>query len=295
MKRLFTFIFSLIMVSNILHSQENLKKIGIDYFEVDSLLGKVVLRPIKYPNTIDNYVFHQDINEYEGAYLLRNIETLEFQFFIYNYFTNKIYEKKIIDKKNLTNLFYAVYFTKDFFYTLEKYGTSVILIKRLNNGESIGEFHVDMNHRQNIKSMIVNEEKNILIITLLNNVIEVYSLNTGNCIYADKGKLLYNISNETSSLLYSQENKIYVVDFNEKLQKQIIDTFIKSPKEEIVELVKVNNNYVIVTRRIKKNLFINFVFNTVDWENIYYFCIRKDDKLVKVKEIHKKNNGIIFN
>ena len=94
MKRLFTFIFSLIMVSNILHSQENFKKIGIDYFEVDSLLGKVVLRPIKYPNTIDNYVFHQDINEYEGAYLLRNIETLEFQFFIYNYFTNKIYEKK---------------------------------------------------------------------------------------------------------------------------------------------------------------------------------------------------------
>ena len=295
MKRMFIFMFSLIIVSNILYSQEKIKKIGTDYFEVDSLLEKVVLRPINYPNTTGNFVFHQDINGYEGAYLLRNKETLEYQFFIYNYFTNKIYEKKIIDKKNLQNLLYAVYFTKDFIYTLEKKETSLFLIKRLNNGEIIKEFYVDMSHEKKIKSMIVNEEKNILIITLLNNKIKAYSLNKGNFIYEDEGKLLYNISNETALLIYSQKNKIYVVDFNKNLQIKIIDTFIKPPKEEIVELVKVNNDYVLVTQKNRKSFFVNFVFNTVDWENIYYFSSLKDDKMVKIRKIYKKKQGIIFN
>lgn len=295
MKRMFVFIFSLIMVSNILHSQEKLKKIGTDYFEVDSLLGNVVLRPIKYPDTTGNYVFHQDLNGYEGSYLLKNSETLEFQFFIYNYLTNKTYEKKIIDKKNLSSLLCAVYFTKGFFYTLEKKETSLTLLKRLNNGEIVKEFYVDMNKEKNIKSMIVNEEKKILIITLLNNKIKVYSLATGNFIYEDEGKLLYNISNETALLLYSQKNKIYVVDFNKNIQIKIIDTFIKSPKEGIVELVKVNNDYVLVTQKNRKSFFVNFVFNTVDWENIYYFSSLKDDKMVKIRKIYKKKQGIIFN
>ena len=77
------------------------------------------------------------------------------------------------------------------------------------------------------------------------------------------------------------------------IKTNIVQTFVNL-NEEIVEFQKINNNYILVTEKKKRNWFLSIVFETSDWSNIYYYCSLKNNKVEKIEKIHTKNKGIMF-
>ena len=143
--------------------------------------------------------------------------------------------------------------------------------------------------------MIVDEKQDVVILSYgkEKNII-IYSLNNNSTVYKCNGKLLFNISNDTGGVYYSNSNKLIFIDYDKEIKTNVVNTFVKA-NEEIVELLKANSNYILVTEKRKENYFLSVVFNTYDWENKYYYCSLKNNRIESERMFYKKKKGIIFN
>lgn len=274
---------------------DNKIKIGIDYFSIDDLPEKIEITPIVYPNTGENLVYHQDIGNDEGSYFLQDMKSLDYKFYIYNYNTHEISNEFYIDKEKIKNSLENIYFAKEFFYILEKDKKCKVLTKRNFSGDIQKTWFLSLSISDSIKSMIVNEKQDVVILSYgkEKNII-IYSLKNDSTVFQDHGKLLFNISNDTGGLCYSNSNELIFIDYDKEIKTNVVKTFVKE-NEEIVELLKINSNYILVTEKRKRSCFLSIVFNTYDWDNIYYYCSLKNNRIEKHKKIYTKNKGIIFN
>ncbi|WP_191018270.1 hypothetical protein [Treponema zioleckii] len=294
MKKFYLLFILLIVAYTDIFSHEFIKKVGIDYFKIDNSSENVKITPVNFLESCDNYVFHNDINNNLGGYLLRNINSLLYSVVIFDYSSGTIKNEYHLDKDSIKSTVKAVYFTEDNFYTLENDAATVNLIKRNFTGESSITRKIAGLSDENIKTMIVDEKNNSILFSASAGKVLIYSLKTGNKIFEDTGRLLYSISHEAHKLYYSKGHEIICVDYLADFSKKIIQTFVESKKEKIVELAKINDSLIMVTQKEKANLFCKIVFNTIDWKNIYYLCYQKDGKLIEKKQIYIKKQGIIF-
>lgn len=142
--------------------------------------------------------------------------------------------------------------------------------------------------------MIVNEKQDCVIVEYSkSNKILIYSLSKNVVVFKDKGKLLFDVSNKSGRVCFSKINELFFIDYDSEIKTNAVKTFVNS-NEEIVEFQKVNNNYILVTEKKKRNWFLSIVFGTSDWSNIYYYCSLKNNKVEKIEKIHTKNKGIMF-
>lgn len=291
------FIFTVIFLfgSILMGYAANKTKIGVDYFSIDELSKKVKITPIIYPDNGENLVYHQNIGNDVGAYLLRNMNTLDYIFYNYNYSNQKIYNEVHIEKDKIKQAPEYVYFTEEYFYTIEKEEKGKILVKRNFFGDIKQTWWLALESSDSIRSMIVNEKQDCVIVEYSkSNKILIYSLRNNYVIFQDNGKLLFDASNKSGKLFYSKINELFIIDYDSGIKTNAVKTFVNS-NEEIVEFQKVNNNYVLVTeKRKKRNCFLSIVFGTSDWSNIYYYCSLKNNKVEKIEKIHTKNKGILF-
>lgn len=273
---------------------ENFVKIGIDYFSIDELSKKVKIIPIIYPDNGGNLVYQQNIGNDVGAYLLRNMNTLDYKFYNYNYSNQKIYNEVHIEKDKIQHSLECVYFTEEYFYTIEKEDKGKILVKRNFFGDIKQTWWLSLDNFDSIRVMIVNEKEDSIVLecSKTKNII-IYSLSKNCVVFQDKGKLLFDFSNKSGRVCYSKINELFFIDYDSKIKRNGIKTFVNS-NEEIVEFQKVNTNYILVTERKKRNWFLSIVFGTSDWSNIYYYCSFKNNKVEKIKKIHTKDKGIMF-
>lgn len=273
---------------------DNKIKIGIDFFSLNDLPERIEVTPIVYPDNGENIVFHQDIGNEECAYLIQDRNSFDYTFYFYNYITHEIFNEVHIEKEKINHSVEKNYFTKKCFYTLEKSKQQKLLTKRNFFGDIQKSWLLNLDISDSIKSMIVSEKQNSIILYYgkEKNII-IYSLDSESIVYQDNGILLFNISNETGKLYYSS-NKLVSIDYDKNVKKTILKTFVK-PKEEIVEFIKINTDYILVTQKRKKSYFLSIVFNTFDWSNIYYYCTFKNGKIESYKKIYTKKEGIIFN
>ncbi len=274
---------------------ENKIKIGIDYFSINGFSDKIEITPIVYPNTGECLVYHQDIGNDEGAYFLQDIKSLDYKFYIYNYNNHEITNDFYVDKEKIKRSLENIYFTKEYFYILEKDEKCKVLTKRNFSGDIQKTWFLSLNISDTIKSMIVNEKQEVVILSYgKEKSIIIYSLKNGSTVFQEHGKLLFNISNDSGGVCYSNLNDLIFIDYDEEIRKNVVKTFVKA-NEEIVELLKANSNYILVTEKRKRSSFLAIVFDTYDWDNIYYYCSLKNNRMEKIKKIYTKNKGIIFN
>lgn len=292
-KKIFSII--LFMGCSLMVFSDNKIKIGIDYFSINDLPEKIEVTPIVYPGNGENIVFHQDIGNEESAYLIQDRNSFNYKFYFYNYITHKIFNEVHIEKEKINHSVEKIYFTKKCFYILEKSEQQKLLTKRNFFGDIQKTWLLKLDISDSIKSMIVDEKQDVVILSYgkEKNII-IYSLNNDSIIYKGNGKLLFNITNDTGRLYYSNSNELIFTDYETEIKTNVVKTFVKA-NEEIVELLKANSNYILVTEKRKENYFLSIVFNTYDWENKYYYCSLKDNRMEKIKKIYTKNKGIIFN
>lgn len=290
------FIFTVIFLfgSIFMGYAANKTKIGGDYFSIDELSKKVKITPIIYPDNGENLVYHQDIGNDEGAYLLRNMNTLDYKFYNYNYSNQKIYNEVHIEKDKIEHSPECVYFTEEYFYTIEKEEKGKILVKRNFFGDIKQTWCLSLDNSDSIRAMIVNEKQDCVILecSKTKNIL-IYSLRNNYVVFQDNGKLLFDASNESGRVCFSKINELFFIDYDSEIKTNAVKTFVNS-NEEIVEFQKVNNNYILVTEKKKRNWFLSIVFGTSDWSNIYYYCSLKNNKVEKIEKIHTKNKGIMF-
>lgn len=292
-KKIFAII--LFMGCNLMGFSDNKIKIGTDFFSINDLDGKIDITPIVYPDNGKNIVFHQDIGNEECAYLIQDRNSFDYKFYFYNYSTYEIFNEVHIEKKKINHSIEKIYFTKKCFYTLEKNEQQKLLIKRNFWGDIQKSWVLNLDISDSIKSMIVDEKQDVVILSYgkEKNII-IYSLNNNSTVYKCNGKLLFNISNDTGGLYYSNSNKLIFIDYDKEIKTNVVNTFVKA-NEEIVELLKANSNYILVTEKRKENYFLSVVFNTYDWENKYYYCSLKNNMIESERMFYKKKKGIIFN
>lgn len=308
MKKIYACFILLLGICSMLVSQDFMK-VGLEYFSVIPSSGEIKINPANFLDTKGYYILQNNINNYVGGYLLQDSFKFDYKVCIYNHFLGKIEKEYAIEKGLIENHIEIVYFTENFFYTLETENDEVFLFKRKHNGEICTKQKLRINYGEFFRpmrfgEMIVDEDDGVVLLSQylstedvkhVERIVAIYSLESEKIIFEDLGKFLFTISNDRHELYYSKGQKVNCINYSNGLTKRTIQTFLKGKKEKIVELVESHDDYILVTDKERFDLFFSeIVFGYPASDNYYYHCTMKDGELVKEKAIYKRSPCIIF-
>jgi len=272
--------------------------IGDDIFFQDEDKETVYLQKIKTPKLDGKWVFQQEIDLGKKAYLIQDIESTNYELFLYNYQLNQMDESHILNSIDLPLVITSVYFTNNSFYTLENDIDTIILKQFDLEGKFLNSYIILIEPNLKIKKFIFDEIDDIIIISFyeygLPDSIVLYSLKSNKKIIEVNGRLLFDITNQKKCIFYSKSDSVFCIDYKTSLTESRI-IWLSDSKQEIVELKNIGKKFILVTQEKKNNLFLKFIFNTIDWRNKFYLCELDGESLVNKKLIQIKKSGEIYN
>lgn len=272
--------------------------IGDDIFFQDEEKNIVSLKKMKAPNLDGKWVFQQEIEFGIKAYLIQDIESANYELFLYNYQLKHMDESHILNSPDLPSVIHSVYFTNKSFYTLENNKDNIVLKHFDLEGKLHNSYIISIDSNLKIKKFIFDEINDLIILSFyeygLSDSIVLYSLKSNKILFEVNGRLLFDISNQKKCIFYSKLDSLFCIDYKTSLTESRM-ICLSDSKQEIVELKNIGKNFILVTQEKKKNLFLKIIFNTIDWRNKFYLCEFDGEFLVNRKIIQIKNTGEIYN
>ena len=296
-KRVISILVLVICVALAVHASPARCKVGTDLISIDTVSGKAKVSELRTPDLELKQVYQQELEFGTRAYLTQNIVTGSdyYELYKYDYFSTAVSDYR---KIRIRQPFNAVYFSENHLFTLGGTKDGLLLTKMDWDGFVLDSKIIPAPPYPSVKKFIMDEDDGAIIVSLRNydspDKVALISLKTNQIVFEDRGRLLFDISDKSRRIYYSKINSVYCVDYGNGIHKKQISSFAKD-KIEIVELKPIGDKYVVVTKEKRFDLLLKILFGVDDWINRYYLCSLENDGLSKLKLLHTKKPGEIFN